>query len=72
VSYREFASVLVPGKGTATRITCGNCSATDDVFQSHTKKDRSGMAALFAARGWRVGHSPRKDRCPDCQKGDRH
>jgi len=49
-------------------IRCGKCDATDHVNQAHGRRPLPPEAAanMFRHRGWFVGKTDRKDRCPAC------
>lgn len=53
-------------------ITCRDCPATDFVSNSHGPHlPIEVVGKKFAQRGWEIGNSRAKDRCPACQQARR-
>jgi len=59
-----------PIENGAQVITCGGCGRKDEAGRNGGKAGGNlppvAIARFFSQRGWRVGATPRKDRCPDC------
>lgn len=66
MSHRQFASEKMPaaqGASRILRITC-RCGATD-TFPSKGKPPVAAEQS-FRRKGWTIGSSPSRDRCPTC------
>lgn len=64
-----------PIENGAQTITCGECGAKDGAGRhggkAGGKLPPAAIARFFIARGWRIGATARKDRCPACRKPQR-
>ena len=67
--HRAFPAKIVPGeRRRAASVECPKCGATDHVGTQTGGKNLppDAIARKFRERGWHIGHTPAKDRCPVC------
>ena len=67
--HRAFPARIVPGeRRRAASVECHKCGATDHVGTQTGGKNLppDAIARKFRERGWHIGHTPAKDRCPVC------
>lgn len=66
---RVFPSGLIPGLNVIGEFaTCQACQITEYVKTQtgHRRLPAVGVAQALRNRGWQIGSTARKDRCPDC------
>lgn len=67
--HRAFPSTPVIGtQHSAAKVACSKCDATAEITtQTGARRlPPDAIARKFRTRGWHIGHTPNKDRCPDC------
>lgn len=67
--HRAFPSTPVVGsQQSSAKVACSKCDATAEITtQTGSRRlPPDAIARKFKMRGWHIGHTPAKDRCPEC------
>lgn len=75
-SERGFPAVRLPGSSAfGVIVECGGCGATDSYATATaggSHKPAEAIARAFRGRGWLIGNTAKKDRCPACSGRRKH